>query len=277
MTAECLPEAIKDPDGRKSLRRQIENRQRGEHRDDNRRRGRQIPLLPRQRLRLRGTGVFREILEQFGKETLTCVPGCYGVGKGAVPFIMMQDLEGYSPLKVGGSLSADLIAVILKQLGRFHAHSFAKGDRCRDATSKLKEALLTTKDLRPGRSVSVFDHLSDLWQDHGDYKVVTHGDLWSNNILWYLMLLLLTGPRGIRLYHTSIRARLGWASTLSSFWVLEQALKRHTRVWRSCCTARVVGQDRMCQFFQRIKRDKSPRWKSKMLEIIMDCIDQSWL
>jgi hypothetical protein len=277
MTAECLPEAIKDPDGRKSLRRQIENRQRGEHRDDNRRRGRQIPLLPRQRLRLRGTGVFREILEQFGKETLTCVPGCYGVGKGAVPFIMMQDLEGYSPLKVGGSLSADLIAVILKQLGRFHAHSFAKGDRCRDATSKRKEALLTTKDLRPGRSVSVFDHLSDLWQDHGDYKVVTHGDLWSNNILWYLMLLLLTGPRGIRLYHTSIRARLGWASTLSSFWVLEQALKRHTRVWRSCCTARVVGQDRMCQFFQRIKRDKSPRWKSKMLEIIMDCIDQSWL
>ncbi|KAH0819859.1 hypothetical protein GEV33_002933 [Tenebrio molitor] len=215
--------------------------------------------------------------EQFGKETLTCVPGCYGVGKGAVPFIMMQDLEGYSPLKVGGSLSADLIAVILKQLGRFHAHSFAKGDRCRDATSKRKEALLTTKDLRPGRSVSVFDHLSDLWQDHGDYKVVTHGDLWSNNILWYLMLLLLTGPRGIRLYHTSIRARLGWASTLSSFWVLEQALKRHTRVWRSCCTARVVGQDRMCQFFQRIKRDKSPRWKSKMLEIIMDCIDQSWL
>ncbi|XP_017776636.1 PREDICTED: uncharacterized protein LOC108562731 [Nicrophorus vespilloides] len=303
---------------------------------------------------------------------LTSVPKCLDVGNGSVPFIVMDNLvsRGYKGLDVKRPLSVECVRLVLQQLGRFHAMSFAlkhrRPEAFRRATNKLREtvfassmfptygklflhaihdALKLAKQSLPSDSVyvsklalftlNIFDLMSDLALAN-PYSVITHGDLWSNNILckydeetgfpedaafvdfqgcrhaspihdlMFIMLLAIDKSTRdefredlLKCYYSALSEKLedlGCDSQeLFPPKAFDAELGKQSRFSLAMALVglplymnnRSMGEntpaggdetvDDLVEFVQGISARKTTKCKHKMLEIIMDCVDQGYL
>lgn len=148
------------------------------------------------------------------------IPKCLHITNLTEKVLIFQSLDGYVSLDINNTLSADTAFLILKRLGQFHAYSFACKDQ-RSAefkfivrklqepifniknrstygklfTRSIMDAFKLAKQSLPANSyyvdkfalflLNIYDEMILLLQEEDDeqYKVVTHGDLWINNVM----------------------------------------------------------------------------------------------
>lgn len=311
---------------------------------------------------------------------VTCIPKCLSVGKHDEPFIIIENLkeQGYVPLNLREPLSLKCIQTVLKQLGRFHAYSFAMKNQHPElfaqATGKLRETAFYEnvsptyrklfihaihdafklaqqnfpKDSLYVRKLSLF--VLDIFNKmiflaKGDdedkqYFVVTHGDLWPNNMLYKisidkrehtgnivfvdfqgcrcsspaqdLILVLLvsidqsTRERHredlIRTYHAALCETLEQFGSdplrLFPYLALQSQIRKHARFALAMALAGLPlyldegprpldlqvkiepkgdSQETLDVSIQHVQARKSIKCKNKMLEILMDVVNQGWL
>lgn len=311
------------------------------------------------------------------------VPKCIFVGHGEEPFIILENLtnRGYVPLDIKHPLTIECAQLVLKQLGQLHAYSFAMKNQHHQeftkATEKLKEPIFrietkTTfgnlfiraihdsfklaKQALPKGSVcieklalftlNILDTmmlLAEGDEDDEQYKVVTHGDLWTNNILCRfseenknfpentvftdfqgcrysspvhdLMFVILVGVNKdtrenyrddlIRCYHIALCEKLQELGSdpllLFPYSALHNQLAKHTKFVLAMALAGLplyltdeainIPQENAQDFVDnnktkintleeyvlRVNSRKSLKCKNKMLEILMDVVNEGYL
>lgn len=103
---------------------------------------------------------YSEFLKIFPINNDHFTPKCYHLNNSVQPFIIMEDItsSGYKTLNINQPIKLEYVRLILKQLGRFHAYSFAgkiqNSNAFTNATSSIKETVFR----RDGPLAKLFIH-----------------------------------------------------------------------------------------------------------------------
>lgn len=313
------------------------------------------------------------------EDDLSVIPECIHVMDESEKVLILKSLEAHVSLDVNQTLPLEIAELILTKLGQFHAYSFASKDRnyakFQTAITKLKEPLFNemnrfsygklftrsivdafkmAKAAFPNNSMyvgkltpfvlNIFDETCRLLngdEEDEQYKVITHGDLWINNIMCKhsddnrnlaesvvftdfqgcryaspvhdLMFVMLVAVNKeirdnhrnelIRCYHIALCEKLQELGSdpvrLFPFSALQNQLFKHTRFILAIALAGLplymtetfkrafvkhetspnecLDIKTLDDYLKRANANKSMKCKNKMIEIIMDVIDQGYI